>query len=460
MCVRVYKDMFSLSVCLSVGRSVCLSVCLYVSYAGGLVVTPSGWQLDADVILTLGLDRGLTAERGAAVRAAALTPFLDLRGNHITALPSGFEQRVAACGGSVLLSPVVEERGREREEDAVGAHGGAICGSKRSEVGDANPKVFEKGTLESDASWAEDRRMESEAEKESGEKERDKGSHLVQKEGGHVFEFYGELKHGVENSRGKRVYNGGWTLETTWVDGTRVGEGTATRRVGDTVKETWRVEYKGDVVAGQALGEMSDGSRYEGQACEIVSRLRKGPLPGTIVEVTSGRTGAPPHQAMLELNRGDELQIGDVREHMGEWFATSIDDPSRWFPVSSTDWDPEVDGTMDEKTILSAVNFLPHGEGVMISSDGAKYEGTFEEGKFAGRGMYQWPGGITDAPRYQGEFLDGKLHGAGVLVWPSGDKFTGQFQRSCPEKGVLEKPGESTKVGSAQRAFIDCHVVR
>jgi hypothetical protein len=95
---------------------------------------------------------------------------------------------------------------------------------------------------------------------------------------------------------------------------------------------------------------------------------------------------------------------------------------------------------------LSSVSFVPSGEGVMIYADGSQYAGSFKEGKFAGEGVYQWPRDVAHAPRYVGAFVDGRMHGAGVLKWSNGEQFTGTFARGCPEKGVLERPGESTQV--------------
>jgi hypothetical protein len=152
------------------------------------------------------------------------------------------------------------------------------------------------------------------------------------------------------------------------------------------------------------------------------------------------------------LNEGDVLEISRVRRHGAAWFATSTDFTSLWFPIASTDWQPEKLGSEELGATLSSIGFLPHGEGLMIHRDGSQYRGSFREGSFAGQGVYQWSCDVANAPcYYTGEFLDGRLHGAGVLEW-STHTFTGKFRRSCPEKGVLEKPGESTKVGRGAAA--------
>lgn len=59
-----------------------------------------------------------------------------------------------------------------------------------------------------------------------------------------------------------------------------------------------------------------------------------------------------------------------------------------------------------------------------------------------------------NSPKYTGEFHDNKLHGHGVLTWSNGETFSGQFTRNCPEKGVLEKPGQSNKVRRVVPIFV------
>lgn len=149
----------------------------------------------------------------------------------------------------------------------------------------------------------------------------------------------------------------------------------------------------------------------------------------------------------MAFSIGDRIQIHSVREHAGDWYATSQDFTTLWFPLSSTNWKPAGDGNSKKDEDLSTLSYLPSGEGIMVGQDGSRYSGKFQDGKFSGRGVYSWPQTVENTPKYSGEFLDNRLHGHGVLTWSNGETFAGSFKRNCPEKGVLQKPGQSTKVG-------------
>jgi hypothetical protein len=64
------------------------------------------------------------------------------------------------------------------------------------------------------------------------------------------------------------------------------------------------------------------------------------------------------------------------------------------------------------------------GTGVYAWPDGTRYEGGFQDTRFAGRGVYTWP----DGRRYEGQFIDGQRHGRGIYIWPSGAVYEGQWQ--------------------------------
>ena len=176
-----------------------------------------------------GLQVDACAQKDRNEAAAEPMSVLDLRGNHITGLPSGFEQKVAAFGGTILLfsSP----SGNTNQQTA-------------KEVDENDVVTSDETSIQVDG-------------------------HLMER-GPEVFRFCGELKHGAEHSKGTRTYADGCTLETTWTDGKRNGSGMAMWRDGETVKEKWKVEFRNDEVAGVASGEMANGSRYEGAVKEVV----------------------------------------------------------------------------------------------------------------------------------------------------------------------------------------------
>ena len=382
---------------------------------------------------------GLQLEDGALkVASATRTPFLDLRYNHITEFPSDLEQSIAAFGGSVLMSP--------HQATSVGIPGSVMAVTKQLDGVGASFDAVGKQAMEEDCSVVQ---------------------HLLTKEEGHVFRFCGQLKEGVEHSSGTRIYADGWALEATWVDGKRQGPATAQRRDGTSttpsnvvsvcepasaaiahercvppppavVKETWKVEYKDDDIHGLAVGHLADESRYEGTIKEIVCPpgLRDGPRVGAFGQ-TAAAGGFGAYGALHTSGFGGGFGGGMLGGFGAPWTASAVGGGKS----EKVDEDKEVQ--------LSSMSFVPSGEGVMIYADGSQYAGSFKEGKFAGEGLYQWPRDVANTPHYVGAFVDGRMHGAGVLKWSNGQQFSGTFARGCPEKGVLERPGESTKVGAS-----------
>lgn len=86
------------------------------------------------------------------------------------------------------------------------------------------------------------------------------------------------------------------------------------------------------------------------------------------------------------------------------------------------------------------------GQGILISDDGIRYEGTWKKGIQHGFGTLTYPSGAmyigtwkngkrhgqgimlsTNGCKYDGEFYDGKHHGEGTLIWPNGNKYIGSF---------------------------------
>ncbi|XP_054458909.1 ankyrin repeat and MYND domain-containing protein 1 [Anoplopoma fimbria] len=63
------------------------------------------------------------------------------------------------------------------------------------------------------------------------------------------------------------------------------------------------------------------------------------------------------------------------------------------------------------------------GLGVQEWTDGARYEGGFENGFKHGEGRYTWRNGEF----YEGSFYKDYRHGDGLYCWPTGHKFTGKF---------------------------------
>jgi hypothetical protein len=77
---------------------------------------------------------------------------------------------------------------------------------------------------------------------------------------------------------------------------------------------------------------------------------------------------------------------------------------------------------------------LPEGQGKMIRKDGAKFQGNFENGKITGKGKEEWQDGVN----YSGEYRDGERHGKGKLETKDGS-YSGKFK-----KGKIHGKGKFT----------------
>jgi hypothetical protein len=113
---------------------------------------------------------------------------------------------------------------------------------------------------------------------------------------------------------------------------------------------------------------------------------------------------------------------------------------------------------------------LPHGNGRLVHSSGALYEGEFHEGKRCGQGLWMHPGGITyegswlndlyhgfgvlhipGVYHYKGEWFAGQKSGYGTQTWVNGRHYTGQWYASLMHgSGTLYYPDGSYYEGDWQ----------
>lgn len=102
----------------------------------------------------------------------------------------------------------------------------------------------------------------------------------------------------------------------------------------------------------------------------------------------------------------------------------------------------------------------PHGTGTMAWPDGARFQGTFDNGK-PRQGTYFWnakewcAGRVTegyvfdslagceyaDGTQYKGQMRDSRPNGQGEMLWPSGNRFEGTFAAGKPVKGSYKSKG-------------------
>lgn len=90
---------------------------------------------------------------------------------------------------------------------------------------------------------------------------------------------------------------------------------------------------------------------------------------------------------------------------------------------------PEVtEGTItmpDGRTYTGQIkNSVPHGNGVLASSEDNRYEGEFVNGRIEGRGTLTLPNGSV----YVGEFKNDLVNGRGVLTSTAGNSYDGEWK--------------------------------
>jgi hypothetical protein len=132
------------------------------------------------------------------------------------------------------------------------------------------------------------------------------------------------------------------------------------------------------------------------------------------------------HPGWLTTDRGCFLWLGSSR---GADLAIS------WSGVCRPDGNIDGQGTLfgkfqsgpsqGQSYTLEAVWQDGHlnGHGVMIYSNGMKYDGDFEEFQGTGHGIKTFP----DGNKYDGEFLRGDRNGRGIETWPSGARYEGEW---------------------------------
>lgn len=66
---------------------------------------------------------------------------------------------------------------------------------------------------------------------------------------------------------------------------------------------------------------------------------------------------------------------------------------------------------------------MRYGRGKLFLSTGAFFEGYFKDGVFL-RGKYYFTNGNT----YEGEYYEGKFHGKGLYQWSDGEHYNGTWK--------------------------------
>eukprot|EP01103_Thecamoeba_quadrilineata_P000994 TRINITY_DN1087_c0_g6_i1.p1 TRINITY_DN1087_c0_g6~~TRINITY_DN1087_c0_g6_i1.p1 ORF type:complete len:1356 (-),score=306.30 TRINITY_DN1087_c0_g6_i1:35-4102(-) len=83
-----------------------------------------------------------------------------------------------------------------------------------------------------------------------------------------------------------------------------------------------------------------------------------------------------------------------------------------------------------------------HGRGIMVFTDGSRYEGQWSDGKQNGQGELV----EVDDSIYRGNFHQGLKSGAGTQEWPNGEFYEGQWRQNLRDGwGTLKSTGSKAK---------------
>jgi len=101
---------------------------------------------------------------------------------------------------------------------------------------------------------------------------------------------------------------------------------------------------------------------------------------------------------------------------------------------------------------------MRHGQGQLRKFSGDMYVGEWERNFFCGQGVYTYTpftnedGEYVVGKRYEGSWKDGKFHGKGIFVLGTGDVYSGEFERGLYHgKGHLKAKNGDTYVGYFER---------
>ena len=101
---------------------------------------------------------------------------------------------------------------------------------------------------------------------------------------------------------------------------------------------------------------------------------------------------------------------------------------------------------------------MRHGQGELRIFSGDLYVGEFERNLFHGTGTFTWTpftndeGEFVVGKKYEGSWKNGKFHGKGVLVLGTGDYYSGEFERGLFHgRGHFKGNNGDTMVGQFER---------
>ena len=109
-----------------------------------------------------------------------------------------------------------------------------------------------------------------------------------------------------------------------------------------------------------------------------------------------------------------------IGQETGVLFFREVNDKWEWVEDGNKDKDVKyIGGFKDGKY---------YGRGTFNWSDGGMYVGEYKDGKYHGQGTLT----LTNGTRYEGEWKDGFVNGQGTYTFRSGIKGVGEFRKDKP----------------------------
>ena len=189
--------------------------------------------------------------------------------------------------------------------------------------------------------------------------------------------YYGELKDGKPNGKGKTTFKYGDTYEGEYVKGKFQGYGVFTFRDGEKYEGNWYQDH----LHGHGIYYFANNDKYEGQW-------------------------------YMDFQQGDGTMYyynGD--KYTGEWKQDKREGQGRYTWANNSYYDG------------SWVNDKKSGKGVFVWSDGSSYEGYMDNDMRNGEGKYTNANGDI----YTGEWKDDMMHGKGTYKSKRGDYYEGDY---------------------------------
>ena len=257
--------------------------------------------------------------------------------------------------------------------------------------------------------------------------------------------YYGALKSGRMNGRGRIEWMSGARYEGMFVDGLISGQGTMRFANGDA----YEGEFRDGMKHGLGRLQTRDGSVYAGDFKADLYHGR-GRLEWANGDVYQGEFEAGHYHGH------GTLSYKDGRKYRGDFATGKYSGEGRLETAIGESFEGQfVEGEFTGKGVYTRPDGSHHqgqflkwrgsGPGIYTDREGNVFEGEFTNNELNGKGRLRGKGGYA----YEGEFKAWRFHGTGVLRLANGDVYSGGFANGQYEgEGALKyaKPREDGRI--------------